>query len=127
MLARSDRRGRTHWYSVFGGPENIRGLAEAVGEGSNYVINYQVWSRTVHAADMWRQLSGSGGRPQIRVIRAPMLMRAGYQFAIAMGLDSYLIVMNHYRPDEFAVAQRWVLEEVQPLLGRLEALRIEGE
>lgn len=42
-------KGWVHWFSLFGGPGNLRNLAIHLGQGEAYEVLYSDWSRAVHA------------------------------------------------------------------------------
>ncbi len=117
------KRKRPAWYSLFGGPSNLRELAIQLGEGDNYLILYRTWSRTTHAADLYRQLTGgANGTASVRVIRNPLGISTVYLHACNVGVESARVVLEHYRPGELKQHAKWFMTEVNPRLKRLDAV-----
>ncbi len=114
------------WYSLFGGPRNLRELAVQLGEGDDYLILYRTWSRTTHAADLYRQLTAeSDGTPAVRVIRNPLGMSSVYLQACGIGLESSRAVLEHYRSGELTQHAKWYMSQINPALKQLEAIKEE--
>lgn len=117
------KRKRPPWYSLFDGPGNLRELAIKLGEGANYLILYRTWSKTTHAADLYRQLTGgSNGTASVRVIRNPLGIATTYVHACSVGIESARVVLEHYRPGELKQQAKWFMTEVNPPLKRLDAI-----
>jgi len=126
--ATAERRKRPPWYSLFGGPANLRELAVHMGEGDSYLVLYRTWSRTTHGTDLYRQLTaGPDGVPSVRVIRCPLEMPTVYALASGIGVKAARAVLGHYRSGELEQASRWYLTEVSPVQERLEAMEEEVE
>jgi hypothetical protein len=117
------RRKRPPWYSLFGGPANLRELAIQLGEGADYLVLYRTWSRTAHATDLYRQLTaGSDGVASVRVVRNPLGISTIYQHACVIGIESARIVLEHYRPGEMKQHARWFMTKINPALKQLQAI-----
>jgi hypothetical protein len=67
------RLGPPPWYSLFGGPASIRGLAYAVEEGTAYETIYALHSDSVHAGNAFDHLGlpADEGDKAVRPIRHP--------------------------------------------------------
>lgn len=59
------------WYSLFGGPGNLRDLAKSLRFLSGFEIHYRPWCRQVHATDTVQCLSENGDSIVLRPIRCP--------------------------------------------------------
>ena len=121
------RRGRTPWYSLFGGPGNLRELARAVGDLDDYLILYRTWSNTAHATDLNRQLTKvqDGSGPAVGVVRSPMGMPHTYVLAIYIGVEVTRAVLEHYRPGEAERFAEWYLEQISPVSEKLSSIKEE--
>lgn len=71
--AKKNKPGPPPWYSLFGGPASIRGLAYAVEEGTAYETIYGLHSDSVHAGNAFDHLASpaDGGDKAVRPIRHP--------------------------------------------------------
>jgi hypothetical protein len=117
------KRKRPPWYSLFRGPGNLRELAIQLGEGDNYLILYRTWSKTTHAVDLYRQLTGGpDGTASVRVIRSPVGVSTVYLHACSVGVESARVVLEHYRPAELEQHAKWFMAQVNPRLKGLEAI-----
>lgn len=96
-------RAPRHWYSVGGGPRNLRDLARSLGHAAKYSALYGYWSEIGHAKDMGRLARRtSGGRIRLGRIRNPqwgrgvvtttvdLLLAAGRQIAGRIGIQEEL-------------------------------------
>ena len=110
------------WYSLFGGPANLRELAKRLGDVDDYLILYRRWSQTTHAVDLYRQLTSKDGAAAVRVIRSPEEMSTSYSLACAIGWEASDAVLTHYQPGELKQVSKWFLTEVNPALKRLDAI-----
>ena len=107
--------GRVKWYSLFGGPRNLKDLARELDEVDDYLIIYRTMSKTAHATDLSRQLAKTDdGAPAVTVIRSPSGMPTAYVLSIQIGVEVSKAVMEHYRPGELARFAEWYLGEVSP-------------
>jgi hypothetical protein len=119
----SKGRRRVPWYSLFGGPKNVRELAIGVHEGQRYLILYREWSKTVHGMDLTRLLTArSDGSAAVRVIRNPVSIPTVYLLACHIGLEAADAVLQHYRPGESEQSARWFMTEISPGLKQLDAI-----
>jgi hypothetical protein len=72
-----------HWYSLFGGPQNARALAECVSVLAQYEFCYRHWSNLVHAGGcLENYVGGKDGRVNIRPLRNP----EGLQSAVVQSI-----------------------------------------
>jgi len=77
-----------NWYSYFGGPKNIIGLADHLDLPAMYEILYRQFSNNVHGQDIIDQKLSSGqpGETLIRQIRAPHEAQFVVQLTITLAL-----------------------------------------
>lgn len=123
--AKQLNRSMPPWYSLFGGPRNIRELAKHVGDIDDYIIVYKAWSLTTHAVDLNRQVGAAadGSGASVSVIRSPLGMPNVYSFACSIGSSVIRDVLGHYRPGEAEGFATWFLEEVNPTSEALTKIR----
>jgi len=121
------KRSMPPWYSLWGGPTNLRELARYLGELDDYIIVYKAWSLTSHAVDLNRQLGKmeDGRGAAVSVVRAPLGMPNVYSFACSIGVNMAKRVLQYYRADELARFGKWFLEDVNPTVEQLGGIREE--
>ncbi len=121
-LARKKRR-RPRWYSLDGGPQNLRELADVLGRSGQYKLLYGDWSTTTHAGDFLRPLTKSEqGGPAMLGLRNPSMMSATVSLCALMTLDATRAVLTYYRPGEERSFARWYLTEVTEPLKQLDRI-----
>ncbi len=108
---RTQCRGRREpqWFSLRGGPNNIRELAVYLDKRTWYDYLYRHWSTSVHASDAFEKIGrGQSGGPVIKPLRHP----ADVQLAISLGstlcLATCSSIVDHCAPtraEEFRL--RW--------------------
>jgi hypothetical protein len=95
------RKKRPNWYALFGGPNDLRGLAQHLKRDSQYDFLYRLWSTTSHAQDfspfIARTLRGESG---IRGLRDPSQLRDVASFSATFLLEATRIVLKKFRPGE---------------------------
>jgi hypothetical protein len=102
------------WYSMFGGPQNLRELAKSLRCAGQYDVLYRRWSRTAHAEDLLALLGrNTHGEPAIRRLRNTSQVREVASFASAFALGATIAVLGKLRPGENV--RKWYLREVRPL------------
>ncbi len=115
---------RAKWYSLFGGPSNLRELSTRLGQLDDFLVLYRTWSATAHAEDLWRQVTvGKDGKAAVGVIRSPMGLPAAYHLACSIGTEAMLPVLQHYRPGEVPRFGAWFLKSVSPAMDELAAIK----
>lgn len=108
------------FYALWSGPQKIDQLAHKLSKGGLYQMLYRVWSRTVHAEDMERQLGYAEGGAVIQVFRSGDDLEECYSFAIAFGLSGIRSLLGFYRPGELdGTFARWYSEHVRDVYMRL--------
>ena len=111
VRVKRERRGRMKWYSLFGGPGNLRELAMSLGQLDDYLVLYPRWSKTAHATDQVSKVTRAHDRtsPTVPVVRSPVGMASAYLLGIGIGVEVTHAVMQHYRPEESARFAQWFL------------------
>ncbi len=69
------------WYSLFGGPANLRDLAIKVGHPALYEFLYRQWSNEVHAGAALDAVGRKGGATVVRPVRHPEMLQTCVIFA----------------------------------------------
>jgi len=122
------RRGDLNWYSLFGGPKNLRELALAVGKKSQYIMFYKDWSEITHAEDMRFLSKNSDGTPAFNPLRnwekLNELSKASSQ-AARFSLEATRLILKKFRPGEEESLAAWYKNEIQ--LGYHQLMRLSGE
>lgn len=106
------------WYSLDGGPPNLRELAKRLRREAQYVLLYKQWSLTVHAQDLQSLLAlTQSGEPALARLRDP----GDINHATAVGhriiLDATNLILSKFRPGEDT--NEWYAREIEPYLRRL--------
>lgn len=108
------RKRKPNWYSLFGGPSNLRELARHVGRGAQYDILYRYWSRITHAGDLSRYLTRtSKGSPSFKPLRNTEDIKLVSSIAASLILDATHKVLVKFRSGEEASYGEWYMKEVR--------------
>jgi|ERR1039458_4075095 hypothetical protein len=101
------------WFSLFGGPSNLRELAKRLKSEGQYLTLYGHWSRVSHAEDYARfARRDASADPTIRLIRDSSQMTEIVGFAASFMLRATRLVLGKFRPSENIAT--WYLREVKP-------------
>lgn len=101
------------WFSLFGGPNNLRELARSLKSEGQYLTLYGHWSRVSHAEDYARfARRGNATDPTVRLIRDSSQMAEIVGFAASFMLRATRLVLAKFRPSENIAV--WYLREVKP-------------
>jgi hypothetical protein len=98
------------WYTFYGGPKNLEGLADLLGRTASYEILYRQWSKYSHGEDpitgnLRIDSDNKGSVIQIRYgINAPTIASFFYIFTI----EIYETVIKFYRPTKEKAVQNWI-------------------
>ena len=116
-----DGKRRVNWYSLCGGPSNLKELARSLGQLDDYLVFYRPMSKTAHATDLRRLLTTTqdGKASAVTVVRSPVGMPSTYVWSINIGVEVTKAVMEQYRPGESTRFAKWYLDEVNPVATRL--------
>jgi hypothetical protein len=100
------------WYSLFGGPSNLRALAEYLKRGAQHAFLYRQWSTASHAQDLLPFLARTEkGESGIGSIRNPKEMKTVTSFASTFILGATRLIIEKLRPGENF--SKWYMEEVR--------------
>ena len=105
---------RPEWYSLFGGPQNLRKLAESVGRLSEYDFLYRYWSNFAHAHNLAHVTFLKSGKAGEHSLRFPGELRQVALMGINIQLRATRVLLQHYRPGESVSA--WYQRDVKPKL-----------
>ena len=119
--------GRVKWYSLFGGPKSVKDLAGSLGQLDDYLIFYRQMSKTVHGTDLSGRLitAQDGTSTSVSPVRSPIGMPRSYALSICIGSEVSKAIMEHYRQDELTRFTKWYLEEVNPVVEKLNQIEEE--
>jgi hypothetical protein len=101
-----------HWYSLFGGPPNLRELARHLRRTAQYDVLYRGWSMSTHAHD-FRPFIAHVETGQ-RAIRGLRDLTDTYQvttFAVTFIIDATRLLINKFHPGE--IWSNWYFREVR--------------
>lgn len=92
---------RPEWYSLFGGPNDLRSLAQWLRRGAQYELLYRQWSMSVHGQDFlsFRDRTDRG-EPAIRRLRDPGEISEIASFAALFLLGATKSILRKLRPGE---------------------------
>jgi len=111
---KSRLRRKPNWYSLFGGPSNLRELARYLSRGAQYDILYRYWSRVTHADDLSRFLAKTDeGYLAIKPIRNPEELKNVSRIASTFILDATRKMLGKFRAGELASFGRWYVREAR--------------
>lgn len=112
------------WFSLFGGPANLRELADAVGRGIEYHILYSAWSRSAHGRDGATYMR-RGEQPKqaaILALRSAHNMASRATIVARQMLSSSRLLLGHYRPGEDVSS--WYKREIRKSFLELSQLEV---
>lgn len=117
------KKGKPNWYSLYGGPNNVRELAIHLNKLGYYDALYSGWSSTMHATDASRFLTRtSEGKGGFHPLRYPgSLKDYAWLAATFMAMATGLMVQK-FRPGEDL--SRWYKEEVKERLDFLRQVKV---
>jgi Family of unknown function (DUF5677) len=106
------------WYSLFGGPPNLRELARRLSQESDYLSFYPEWSSASHAGSMSSGLTVmSSGKAGFCGLRNPRPMREAASLAASCLLRATKEMLDRFRPGENT--SEWYIREVRQPYYRL--------
>ncbi len=112
-LKKTNRR-KLEWYSLFGGPHNLRELSRHVGRGAQYDFLYRYWSKITHAGDLSRFLTRTNeGSPAFKPIRNPADIKDFSILTASFILDATRKVLGKFRPGEERNLRKWYIQEIK--------------
>lgn len=111
---KSKRKRKPNWYSLFGGPSNLRDLARNLNRGAQYDILYRHWSQISHVRDLSRFLTRtSEGSPAFKPLRNPEELKHISVTASSFILDATKKMLGKFRAGEMTSLGRWYTREAQ--------------
>ena len=100
QMAKNQSRGEPKWFSLFGGPINIRALAIQTKHGGWYELLYRRWSEAVHAGGILDNVAiSANGQSVFRPIRHPDGLQATVSLAGGLCISLARQLIEHYAPD----------------------------
>jgi hypothetical protein len=120
--------GRNHWYSLYGGPRNIRELADLLKRGAWYAILYKELSERGHSVDtIDRILTHNASGPAARSLRDPTEFNSTVSFAISFAVEAARFLIGYYRPDEEPMFAKWITTEIMPNWKKIPNTVVKGD
>lgn len=116
------------WYSLFGGPTTLEGLARSVGLLMHYRFQYRHWSKLAHAEDPAQYVDTTPeGQVGIRPLRQANEILSVTLGAANHSLHAMWLTIARFSPVEKPIAQKWYVSEVRTSLTAIRrALRVPG-
>ncbi|MGD9679112.1 MAG: DUF5677 domain-containing protein [Vulcanibacillus sp.] len=99
------KKNRKQWYSLFGGPKNIKELADRLKLPATYEINYRFGSSKVHSQDALRDISYDDERALIKQLRAPASANITTLNCFNYTIDTYIQIIKYFKLDENMIKQ----------------------
>lgn len=97
----SQRKKNPNWYSLFGGPNDLRALAEDLNRTAEYDTLYRAWSTVVHANDPLSFMrADAGGDPHFTSIRFPENLAKYAFFASTLLIRATRLMLRKFRSGE---------------------------
>lgn len=114
------RTGIPRWYSLFGGPTNLKGLAERVGLLMHYRFQYRHWSKLAHAEEPAQYIDWTpDGQVGLRPLRQANEILGVAQSTANHAIHAMWLTIGRFCPEEHPVAAEWYVREVRPSLTAL--------
>ena len=111
--ARRSPNHRPAWYSLFGGPKNLRELAGKVERRYLYALVYRSFSETTHAADLSRVFSAGEGMVRFGCIPDWRHARDSAALALYLGTTASRQVLTRYRPSDLVHHVYWFKTKIK--------------
>lgn len=115
------RLGRKHldWFSLWGGPTSVEGLAQHLNFAASYQVFYRDWSGLVHAADGLSRLSLGPGEATLRPLRDTTALYEVALMAVLLGIRALRKVFGFYFPDRQSDLKQWYLSSMRSGIHRI--------
>ena len=105
---------KPEWYQLFGGPPNLRVLAERLNYRARYDLLYRSWSNIAHAVDISRFITKTqDGKGAIKPLRNIDELATVAGFAAWVMLEAKTLVLNKFHPGEESSVKKWYLSEIR--------------
>ena len=111
---KSIRKRKPNWYSIFGGPSNLRDLAKHLNWGAQYDILYRSWSSIAHADDLSQFITQTKrGSSAFHPIRNHEELKLFSVIASSFILHATMKMIGKFRSGENASLGRWYVREAR--------------
>jgi hypothetical protein len=107
------------WYSLFGGPRNVRELAVRLRMTGMYEFLYRFWSESVHAGMAMEAIGWKGGATVVRPVRHPEQLQSAVQHAAGFALDLAKRLLEFYAPAMWPQLQGHYMQNISKRSGEL--------
>ena len=114
------KKSEPEWYSLFGGPSNMRALAKEVGQPGMYEFLYRYWSNEIHSGSAFNATGTLNGQQMMRPIRHPEELQQAVNLAANLSLLLARRLLEVYAPAEL---DQFRIEYQEKLQTRSRALR----
>ena len=106
-----------NWFSLYGGPCDIKQLAERLGHSGMYEILYRVFSATTHGIDVvdHKISQMDNGLTGIVQIRFALHAQNVTSLAISFALSLFRIMIKFHKPDYKIKLEEWYVREMRDL------------
>lgn len=102
-----------HWYTSFGGPTNLRQLAERLKREAQYIVLYKQFSAISHGQNLARFVKRAASKdPLVRLLRDPGDFTQVAMFAITFAVRCTRLLSNRLNEDQHV--NQWYIQEIQP-------------
>lgn len=114
------------WFSLFGGPSNLRDLAISLRRGAEYEILYRQWSAIAHGHDVSRFIAprDTAGEASIYSLRNAKELLQIALYAASYMLDATRALILRFRPGEGDSLARWYVSEVRTPFQKLPRIQV---
>lgn len=119
---------RPNWFSLFGGPNTVRDLAEHLDKRDLYDLLYREWSSTTHSDGGLQKIirpHDAPGKIYIRNLRHPDGLGVAHNLTVNFLTQTVLLMTNRFREDEFKERNEWYKREVRSKLDAIEGEAID--
>jgi hypothetical protein len=116
---RNKKRWWPPWYSVYGGPADLAGLAVRCDSSYDYDLLYRSWSDVSHSTDITWQMNPDSS---LRRLRSPLHLKLTAMLPAEFVSKATKSVARHLGVPSAREQADWYVEEVQGRLATLEEL-----
>jgi hypothetical protein len=124
LKAAHPRRQDPDWYSLFGGPKNVRELAIRLKYAGMYELLYRFWSDEVHAGNALESFGQKDGDSVWRPVRHPEQLQAAVQQGTSLALHLARRLVEVYAPAKWPELQARYKERVSARANQLAKGRV---
>jgi len=129
-LKKQKKGGPNWWFSLHGGPESIKRLANQLNRPAQYLMLYRQWSSAIHGTDIIRNKIGVDefGRTFISQIRRPNDSQFVTLLAINFAATAIRKFVEHFIPHKRDELEKWHKNEIKDFamsLGKKDLIIVE--